>query len=304
MTIPTSNQTTEGALSGALTFDVEDYFHVHAFSSVIDRKDWPNFESRVEANTDRLLALLDDHGTKATFFTLGCVARDYPAIIRRIVEGGHELASHGWDHYAVSDQGRTTFLEDIRRTRLFLEDTGGVAVRGYRAPSFSINAQTPWAYEALAEAGYTYSSSSHPIQHDHYGNPDSPRYPYREETAKLLEIPITTTLWRGKRYPLGGGGFFRLLPLKLAMLNAERMRAEGVPPNFYLHPWEIDPEQPRIKAAPLKSRFRHTVGLSRCEAKLRKLVAGAPWTRMDEAYHGWLNALSVTNDTDGQRITA
>jgi len=274
-------------LPGALTIDVEEHFHVHAFSNVIDRADWPRHESRVEANTDRILQIFADGGARGTFFTLGCVADRHPALIRRIVDAGHELASHGQAHRAVFDQSRDAFLDDVRRSRLTLEDTGGAAVRGYRAPSFSIDARSPWAYDVLAEAGYTYSSSSHPITHDLYGDPDAPRHPYREDSAGMLEIPITTLFWRGRRIPAGGGGFFRMFPLALTRTNMARMRGEGVPPNFYLHPWEIDPGQPRIKDAPLKSRFRHTVGLSRCESKLRALVAGDNWTRMDEAYHGW-----------------
>lgn len=293
---------------GALTIDVEEHFHVHAFSAVIDRADWPSHQSRVEANTDRILQIFSDKGVTGTFFTLGCVADHHPALIRRIVEAGHELASHGQDHYAVFDQTHAAFLEDVRRSRGTLEDTGSAPVRGYRAPSFSIDERSPWAYDALAEAGYTYSSSSHPITHDLYGDPDAPRHPYREPSAGLLEIPVTTLLWRGRRIPAGGGGFFRMFPLALTRTNMARMRAEGVPPNFYLHPWEIDPDQPRVNGAPLKSRFRHTVGLRRCESKLRKLLAGGPagerWTRMDEAYHGWLNDLHSDRSADAQRDPA
>ena len=295
-----------GALPGALTIDVEEHFHVHAFAGTIKRADWPHQESRVEANTDRILQLFADTGVLGTFFTLGCVAEQYPALIRRIVEAGHELASHGTAHYAVFDQNRAAFFEDVYRARSTLEDAGSAAVKGYRAPSFSIDPRSPWAYEALAEAGYTYSSSSHPISHDLYGDPDAPRHPFREPSANMLEIPITTLLWRGRRIPAGGGGFFRMFPLILTHTNMERMRAEGIPPNFYLHPWEVDPSQPRIKAAPLKSRLRHTIGLSSCESKLRRLANSAPsgekWTRMDEAYHGWLDDLSDSRNPD--RISA
>lgn len=300
----TGTHSDRGALAGALTIDVEDYYHVHAFADVIDRKDWPGFESRVEANTDRILSIFEAHGAKGTFFTLGCVAERFPALARRITDAGHEMASHGWDHHAVFNQTRDAFFDDVHRARGMLEDITGTPVRGYRAPSFSIDERSPWAYEALAEAGYTYSSSSHPISHDAYGDPDAPRHPFREASAGILEIPVTTTLWRGRRFPLGGGGFFRMFPCALARMNAERMRREGVPPNFYLHPWEIDPGQPRIKAAPLKSRLRHTIGLSRCESKLRKLVAGATWTRMDEAYHGWLNDLPAERASGTGRLSA
>ena len=297
-----------GSPKNALTIDVEEHFHVHAFTGIIDRDDWPRHESRVEANTDRILQIFADSGARGTFFTLGCVADAHPALIRRIVEDGHELASHGQGHHAVFDQTRDMFLEDVRRARMTLEDIGGVAVRGYRAPSFSIDARSPWAYEALSEAGYTYPSSSHPIAHDAYGDPNAPRHPFREPSANMLEIPITTLSWRGRRIPAGGGGFFRLFPLALTRANVARMAAEGIPPNFYLHPWEIDPAQPRVKAAPLRSRLRHYVGLHRCEAKLRRLVASAPsgedWTRMDEAYHGWLDDLHASDDGDADRLTA
>ncbi len=293
MTLPATH------MPGALTIDVEEHFHVHAFAGVIDRADWHRHESRVEASTDRILRIFDDAGVHGTFFTLGCVADAHPALVRRIVEAGHELASHGQAHRAVFDQSRDAFFEDVRRSRLTLEDTGGASVRGYRAPSFSIDARSPWAYEALAEAGYAYSSSSHPIDHDLYGDPDAPRHPFREPSAGMLEIPVTTLLWRGRRVPAAGGGFFRLFPLALTRLAMARMRGEAVPPNFYLHPWEVDPGQPRIKDAPLKSRFRHTVGLARCEGKLRRLVGSGPWTRMDEAYHGWLDD-AWRGDGDGR----
>ena len=292
----TSSTHQNGSLPGVLTIDVEEHFHVHAFAGVIDRADWPNHESRVEANTDRILQIFADGGATGTFFTLGCVADRHPALIRRIVDAGHELASHGQDHYAVFDQDRATFFQDVRRSRLTLEDIGSTAVRGYRAASFSIDERSPWAYEALAEAGYDYSSSSHPITHDLYGDPDAPRHPFREPSAGMLEIPITTLSWRGRRIPAGGGGFFRMFPLALVRANMARMRDEGIPPNFYLHPWEIDPNQPRINGAPLKSRLRHTIGLGRCESKLRRLVANGSWTRMDEAYHGWLDDLSAAGN--------
>jgi polysaccharide deacetylase family protein (PEP-CTERM system associated) len=310
MTRPKNGDAPSGASFGALTIDVEEHFHVHAFAGTIDRADWPRLPSRVEANTDRILQIFSDTGVKGTFFTLGCVAEAHPALVRRIVDAGHELASHGTAHRAVFDQDRAAFFDDVHRARLVLEDTGGVAVKGYRAPSFSIDERSSWAYDALAEAGYTYSSSSHPISHDNYGDPDAPRHPFREPTANMLEIPITTLLWRGRRIPAGGGGFFRMFPLALTRANMVRMHREGIPPNFYLHPWEVDPSQPRVKAAPLKSRLRHYIGLSRCESKLRRLASRAPsgessggqWTRMDEAYHGWLHDLSDTRNAG--RLTA
>lgn len=287
----------------AMTIDVEDYYHVHAFKHAIDRSEWSGMESRVEANTNRLLDLFEQEGTKATFFTLGCVAAAHPAIVKRIVADGHELASHGWDHWAVFDQNRDTFLADVTRARKTLEDIGGTAVKGYRAASFSIDERSPWAYDVLAEAGYRYSSSSHPIAHDAYGDPNADRAPHVTPSG-IVEIPVITTRLGNRRVPSGGGGFFRLLPLGWFTRAHKQAVADGLIPNFYLHPWEIDPGQPRIKDAPLKSRFRHYVGLSRCESKLKRLLSGAIWTRMDEAYHGWLGDNERRDDSASERRSA
>lgn len=287
----------------AMTIDVEDYYHVHAFKDVIDRSEWDGMESRVEANTNRLLDLFEQADAKATFFTLGCVAAAHPQIVKRIVADGHELASHGWDHWAVFDQNRSTFLADVTRARETLEDIGGTPVKGYRAASFSIDERSPWAYDALAEAGYRYSSSSHPIAHDAYGDPDADRSPHVTASG-VVEIPVVTAKIGARRVPAGGGGFFRLLPLNWFTRAHRQAVAEGLIPNFYLHPWEIDPEQPRIKGAPVKSRFRHYVGLSRCESKLKRLLNGAMWTRMDEAYHGWLGSSERSDDSASERRSA
>ena len=293
------------SVPGAMTIDVEDYFHVHAFKDVIDRADWPTMPSRVEDNTHRLLDLFAETGTTATFFTLGCVAASHPQIVKRIVAEGHELASHGWDHWAVFDQDRDAFRADIAKTRTTLEDIGGVRVAGYRAASFSIDGRSPWAYDALAEAGYAYSSSSHPIRHDAYGDPDASRGPHVDATSGIVEIPVMTAGLGKKRMPAGGGGFFRLFPLLWFLLAQKRARETGLTPNFYLHPWEIDPSQPRVKDAPLRSRFRHYVGLSRCEAKLKRLLQDSgPWTRMDEAYDGWLDGIPERSDSGDNRRTA
>jgi len=254
----------------AMTIDVEDYYHVHAFKDAIHRSEWGSKESRVEVNTNRLLDLFEKAGAKATFFTLGCVAVEHPQIVKRIVSDGHELASHGWDHWAVFEQDRATFFADVSRARKTLEDIGGTSVLGYRAASFSIDERSPWAYDVLAEPHLTDSG--------------------------VLEIPVTTAKVGSRRVPAGGGGFFRLLPLSWFSRAHRQMVSEGLIPNFYLHPWEIDPEQPRIKDASLKSRFRHYVGLSRCESKLKRLLNGAMWTRMDEAYHGWLGGSERNDD--------
>ena len=289
--------------TAAMTIDVEDYYHVHAFKDVILRSEWDSKESRVEANTNRLLDLFEEMNAKATFFTLGCVGAVHPQIVKRIVADGHELASHGWDHWAVFDQDQSTFLADVMRARKTLEDIGGIAVSGYRAASFSIDERSPWAYDALAEAGYRYSSSSHPIAHDAYGDPNADRTPHVTESG-IVEIPVTTAKIGAKRVPAGGGGFFRLLPLNWFTRAHRQAVSEGLIPNFYLHPWEIDPGQPRIKDAPLKSRFRHYVGLSRCESKLKQLLNGATWTRMDEAYDGWLGGSERNEDNAGERHSA
>ncbi len=288
--------------TAAMTIDVEDYYHVHAFKNVIRRADWPDMKSRVEANTNRLLDLFEKTGTKATFFTLGCVAKDHPGIVQRIVNDGHELASHGWDHWAVFDQDRETFLSDISKAKQTLEDIGGTAVKGYRAASFSIDDRSPWAYDMLAEAGYMYSSSSHPIAHDAYGNPDADRSP-GQTASGVIEIPVTTAIIGKRRFPVGGGGFFRLFPLRWFTQAHRKALAEGLTPNFYLHPWEIDPKQPRIKDAPLKSKFRHYVGLSKCESKLTRLLKSATWTRMDEAYYGWLGGTERSDERDSDDLT-
>jgi len=273
------------AIANAMSVDVEDYYQVWALSSVVQRSEWPSFERRVQANTSRILDLFAERRTKATFFTLGCVAREHPDLVRRIVAEGHELASHGFWHHKVHELSRQEFLEDVRSTRLLLEEIGGVPVRGYRAPSFSISDRTPWAYDVLAEAGYSYSSSLHPIVHDHYGRPDAPRFPY-DEANGIREIPVATVEWHGRRITCAGGGFFRLLPYAtwfrplLRRLNLN----ERQPATFYFHPWEIDAGQPRVEGLPIRSRLRHYTNLGRMEGKLRRLLADFRWDRMDRVY--------------------
>ena len=266
-----------------LSVDVEDWFQVGAFESVIARETWDSLESRVEANCDRVLALFDGAGVKATFFTLGWVAARYPAAIRRIVAQGHELASHGWDHVRVFTLDPASFAEDLRRARGTLEDIGGQAVTGYRAPSFSIDARNPWAHRVLAEHGYAYSSSVAPIVHDHYGWREAPRFAFRPVArSPLVEIPVTTAEFAGRRIAAGGGGFFRVLPYALSRRAIRQVnRRERRPAVFYFHPWEIDPAQPRVAHAPLRSRLRHNPNLGGMEAKLRRLAAEFAWGRMD-----------------------
>lgn len=269
----------------AMTVDVEDYFQVWAFSSVIDRESWDGFAPRVETATQRALDLLDRRGAKATFFALGWVADRFPSLIRQIVAKGHELASHGYDHAKVFDQAPEEFRRDATKTKALLEDIAGVEVSGYRAAGFSINRTTPWAYDILADIGYRYSSSAHPIAHDHYGDPKGPRTPHRPIAGgDFIEAPVATATLFGRRLSCAGGGWFRAVPYDLSRRLIERARAslEG-PLIFYFHPWEIDPEQPRIKNAPLKSRLRHYLNLASMERKLERLLSDFSWGRLDEA---------------------
>lgn len=270
-----------------LSVDVEDWFQVGAFETVIDRSDWDGLSLRVEDNVLRILDLFDEAQVKATFFTLGWVARRHPALMRRIAEAGHEVASHGYDHARVFNFDRAQFAEDIRTARAILEDASGTKVTGYRAPSFSIDQRTPWAYMELAEQGYAYSSSVAPVAHDHYGWREAPRFAFRPlPWSDLVEIPVTTALLGGRRVAAGGGGFFRVLPYAFSRWAIRQVnRQEERPAVFYFHPWEIDPEQPRVGNAPVKSRLRHYTNLSVMAGKLRELVHEFAWGRMDMIAH-------------------
>ena len=271
-------------LTNALTIDVEDYFQVSAFAPYIRRDEWDSRECRVERNVDRILAMLAERQVHATFFTLGWIAERYPQLVRRIVDGGHELASHGYGHERASDLSPEAFTQDIERAKRLLEDLGGVAVNGYRAPSFSIGLANLWAVDRLARAGYRYSSSIYPIQHDHYGMPDSPRFAYRVG-AGLLEIPITTVRLFKRNLPSSGGGYFRLLPYPVSRWLMRRVNSvDHEPAIFYFHPWEIDTDQPRVTAADAKSRFRHYVNIGRNEARLQRLLQDFRWGRMDQIF--------------------
>ena len=271
-------------LRNALTIDVEDYFQVSAFAPYIARADWDAVECRIERNVDRILALLADRNVKATFFTLGWIAERYPQLVRRIVAGGHELASHGYGHERASDLSREAFHADVTRAKSLLEDLGGQPVIGYRAPSFSIGVANLWAFEVLNRAGYRYSSSVYPIKHDHYGMPDSPRFAYRVG-ADLLEIPITTVRMGKRNLPSSGGGYFRLLPYAASRWLLNRVnRQERQPAIFYFHPWEIDAGQPRVPGIDLKTRFRHYVNIPRMEGRLQHLLADFQWGRMDQIF--------------------
>jgi len=271
-------------MRNALSVDVEDWFQVGAFETVIERDAWETLPRRVERNTDKVLALFEQAGVKATFFTLGWVAARHPALIRRIADAGHEVASHGWDHRRVFTLTEAEFRADLERARTAIEDAGGHRVTGYRAPSFSIDARTPWAHPVLAELGYAYSSSVAPLRHDHYGWPESPRFAWRPVAgADLIELPVTTVDVAGRRLAAGGGGFFRLLPYAFSSWAVGRVnRGERRPAIFYFHPWEIDPGQPRVAGAPLKSRLRHYANLSAMQPKLLKLLTDHQWGRTDE----------------------
>jgi polysaccharide deacetylase family protein (PEP-CTERM system associated) len=278
--------TASGAITNALTIDVEDYFQVSAMAPYIRRSQWDSIECRVERNVDRILALLAAGQTRATFFTLGWVAERYPQIVRRIVAQGHELASHGYGHERVSDLSREAFTQDIVRAKRLLEDVGGVAVQGYRAPSFSIGEGNLWAFDCLQQAGHRYSSSIYPIKHDHYGMPDAPRFAHTVRDG-LIEIPITTVRVGQRNLPSSGGGWFRLFPYALSRWMIGRVNAnDRAPAIFYFHPWEIDHGQPRVAGIDLKTRFRHYVNIGRTEQRLAALLRDFRWGRMDDIFLG------------------
>jgi polysaccharide deacetylase family protein (PEP-CTERM system associated) len=259
----------------AMTVDVEDYFHVSAFAGVVSPSEWASFESRVCRNTERLLDLLEHAAVPATFFVLGWVAERFPNLVKRIHRAGHELASHSYDHGLVYDKTPEAFRDDLRRAKAALEDAAGVSVTGYRAPSYSVTERSLWALDVLVSEGYTYDSSIYPIRHDRYGIPSWPRHIHWVERAAggLWELPGSTVQHLGMNLPMGGGGYFRLLPYGWTSLGIRRLNErECRPAVFYLHPWEIDPDQPRLNAGVL-SRFRHYRNLDQTEARLRRLLA-------------------------------
>jgi polysaccharide deacetylase family protein (PEP-CTERM system associated) len=271
----------------ALSVDVEEWFQVGAFERVIARCDWDGLASRVADNTARVLDLFAEAGVSATFFTLGWVAARQPALVRRIHEAGHEIASHGWDHARVFTLGAKAFAADLAQARAALEDAAGAPVRGYRAPSFSIDARTPWAFDVLAEQGYAYSSSVAPVVHDHYGWREAPRFAFRPlADSPLIELPVTTATLGSRRLAAGGGGFFRVLPYGFSRWAIRQVNALGQPAIFYFHPWEVDPDQPRIRQAPLRSRLRHYTALERMAGKLARLTREFAWGRVDAVVEG------------------
>lgn len=268
----------------AMTVDVEDFFHVSAFESIITPDQWQEYQPRVDANTRRLLDMFAKANVKSTFFTLGWVAERYPELIKEIHAQGHEVASHGYAHRRASEQTREEFYADVKRSKDHLEDLIGEEVTGYRAPSFSIGYNNEWAFEVLVELGFSYSSSTYPVKHDLYGTPDWPRFAYKRP-ENIIEIPIPTLKMMGRQVPIGGGGYFRLYPYKLTQkLVTKYLKQEKQPYSFYFHPWEIDAEQPRLKDAPLKSRFRHYVNLTKTEGKLERLLQDFNWSTMKDVY--------------------
>jgi polysaccharide deacetylase family protein (PEP-CTERM system associated) len=281
----TAAEASEAAsIVNALTIDVEDYFQVSAFTDHVPRSEWETMECRIERNIERILALLAESGAKATFFTLGWIAERYPEMVRQIAQAGHELASHGFGHRRATEQSADEFRADIRLAKAIIEDVGGCEVLGYRAPSFSIDTSNEWAFDALVETGHRYSSSVYPIRHDHYGAPGAPRFAHQIR-AELLEIPIATVRLLHSNWPAGGGGYFRLLPYAISRWSIRRINArDRRPAMFYFHPWEIDPEQPRIAGTERRTRFRHYVNLQRMAPRLSWLFRDFRWDRADRVF--------------------
>jgi polysaccharide deacetylase family protein (PEP-CTERM system associated) len=274
-----------GARVNAMTVDVEDYFQVQAFAGCIKRERWDELPSHVEANTVRILEQFARADTRATFFTLGWVAERYPSIVRMIVAGGHELASHGYGHELVHGISPDQFREDVVRAKYTLEDIGGVEVKGYRAPTFSVGPRNSWAFHILHETGHAYSSSVYPVRHDLYGDPDAPRFPHHPAGSALLEFPMTTLRLGSRNLPISGGGYFRLLPYTVYRAALRRFGAsERKPSIFYFHPWEIDAHQPRVSGASRRSQFRHYVNIAAVPGRLDRLLRDFRWGRMDEVF--------------------
>ncbi len=263
-----------------ISVDVEDYFHVEAFARVVDRNNWGAYASRVERNTERILDLFDERQIKGTFFILGWVAERYPLLVRRITERGHEPACHSYWHRLIYKLTPEDFREDTLRAKNCIEQAAGAPIYGYRAPSFSITGRSVWALDVLAQLGFRYDSSVFPVKHDTYGVPDAPRRPFRIETpfGPIVEFPMATFRFgSGPNFPIAGGGYLRMLPFAYTRMGVRRAWSEGLPVVSYIHPWEIDPEQPRIDA-PLKSRLRHYTNLGKTEVRLRKLLALGEFT--------------------------
>ena len=277
----------KNSMCNAMSVDVEDYFQVSAFEKQIEKSNWNNIPCRVEENIERILALFEKKEIKATFFTLGWVAERYPSMVKKIVENGHELASHGWEHIRVTQQEQDEFRQDITRTKHFLEDLSGKQIKGYRAASYSICSENLWALDCLADADYLYSSSIVPIKHDLYGIPDAPRFSFSSAEGRLLEIPISTINVAGRNINCGGGGWFRLFPYSFSRWAINNVNVKDQQPCiFYFHPWEVDPEQPRVESASRKSKFRHYLNLHKMHDRLANLLDDFHWGRVDDIFLG------------------
>ncbi len=274
----------DSVMRHAMTVDVEDYFHVSAFEAVINPKDWDTMPRRVGDSTRHILDLFDRHETKATFFTLGWVAQRDPALIKEIAARGHEIACHGFSHQRLTEMTPAAFRQDVTASKTLLEDLSGCPVVGYRAPSFSINETNTWAFDILSESGFLYSSSTYPVKHDLYGVPHWPRFKHKLNNG-LIEIPLTTLKMGTRNLPISGGGFFRLYPYWLTkLLLAQFERKEAQPGIFYMHPWELDTEQPRIASISRKSAFRHYLNIHKHEPRLTRMLNDFNWGRMDEVF--------------------
>lgn len=269
---------------GVVSVDVEDYFHAESFSDVVERSRWDSYTSRVEANTRRLLELLAKLNVHATFFVLGWVAERFPGLVREIAAGGHELGCHSYWHRLIYKLDPAEFREDTRRAKDVIEQISGEPVRGYRAPTYSVVDGSLWALEILSELGFSYDSSIVPIHHDRYGIPDAPRAPFRFQTpsGSMTEFPITTFRLAGHNLPVGGGGYLRLLPQIYTRLGLQRVQREGLPSVIYIHPWEIDPDQPRL-AGRLSSRLRHYTNLSRTLERFQSVLQAGSYTSFRES---------------------
>ena len=282
----------------ALTIDVEDYFHVQAFADVISSAHWDEYPVRVERNTFRLLEILGRRNVKATFFILGWVADRCPALVRAIVDSGHEIGSHGYGHRMLTRGSQASFREDLIRAKSTIEDKTASRVTCFRAPSYSITSKTLWALEILAEFGFEYDSSIFPIRHDYYGIPDAPRFPHYwslKSGARLLEFPPSTVRILGINVPIAGGGYLRLLPYKVTAWAIRRLnQKEDQPAMVYLHPWEIDPDQPRLVAS-WSSRFRQYQNLQTTEKKLTRLLDDFSWAPMSKVLSGYGRPIPSVN---------
>ncbi len=270
--------------TGVVSVDVEDYFHAESFSDIVERPRWDSYPSRVESNTRRLLEVLANLNVHGTFFVLGWVAERYPALVREIAASGHELGCHSYWHRLIYKLSPAEFCEDTKRAKSVIEQISGQPVRGYRAPTYSVIDSSAWALEILAELGFSYDSSIFPIRHDRYGMPDAPRAPFRFQTPSgpMTEFPITTFRLAGHNMPVGGGGYLRLLPSLYTHLGLQRVQKEGLPIVIYIHPWEIDPDQPRL-AGRFTSRLRHYTNLSRMLERFKSVLQSGTYTSFRES---------------------